>query len=60
MELSRLRSLCPLKTPSALPNLHLRSLHYIMDRMLKIILRTMFSALRSRRALALALTCGAL
>ncbi len=38
---------------SALPYLHLRPLYYIMDCMLKIILRTILSALRSHRALAL-------
>ncbi len=37
-----------LKTPSALPNLCLRLLHYIVDRMLKIILRTILSALKSQ------------
>jgi putative transposase len=41
------------KTPFALPYLHLRLFYYIIDHMLKIILRTIFSALRSHRALAL-------
>ena len=43
-----------LKTPSAMQNLHLRLFYYIIDRMLKIILRTIFSTLRPHRALTLA------
>ena len=39
--------------PSALPSLQLRQFYYILNIMLKNILRTFISALRSRRALAL-------
>ncbi len=42
-----------LKTPSALSNLHLRLPYYIIDIMLFVILRTLHSALKSRRALTL-------
>ena len=39
--------------PSALPNLHLRLLYYIIGIMIFILLRTLFSALWSHRALTL-------